>query len=131
MSIVNDDLPLPDTPVTTTNWLRGIRTVIFFKLLERAPTTTISFLYVVLLTIVRSWCLFGFSVFRTVDMWRLSCKDSLFMMFFIAGLVLFCASMLSLFAGRAKILLVWYIDGFVVGVCCELLYFGFGDGVRF
>ena len=32
VSIVNEDLPEPDTPVTTTNLFRGIVTVTFFKL---------------------------------------------------------------------------------------------------
>src|SRR4030042_2711996 len=33
------DLPLPETPVMQVNFCRGISTLIFFKLFNRAPTT--------------------------------------------------------------------------------------------
>jgi hypothetical protein len=35
--MVSDDFPEPDTPVTTTSLLRGIVTVIFFRLCTLAP----------------------------------------------------------------------------------------------
>src|SRR5438067_6629276 len=37
VSMVKEDFPDPDTPVTTTSLLRGISTEIFFKLCTRAP----------------------------------------------------------------------------------------------
>ena len=37
MSFINVDFPLPDTPVTTINLLRGIDTFIFFRLCSLAP----------------------------------------------------------------------------------------------
>jgi hypothetical protein len=35
-------LPEPLTPVTTTNWLRGMASDRFFKLCSRAPWTTMN-----------------------------------------------------------------------------------------
>ncbi len=40
MSKTNDDFPDPDTPVNTTNRLRGIRSDTFFRLLTRALRTS-------------------------------------------------------------------------------------------
>ena len=40
--MVSDDLPEPDTPVTTTNLLRGIATLMFFRLCTLAPLIKIS-----------------------------------------------------------------------------------------
>ena len=40
--MVSDDLPLPETPVTTINFPRGNATLTFFKLCTRAPTTSIA-----------------------------------------------------------------------------------------
>ena len=37
--MVKDDLPLPDTPVTTISLLRGKLTVTFLRLCTRAPFT--------------------------------------------------------------------------------------------
>jgi hypothetical protein len=37
VSNASDDLPEPDTPVTTVNWLWGIETETFFRLWVRAP----------------------------------------------------------------------------------------------
>src|SRR6188474_373492 len=40
VSNASDDLPDPDSPVTQTSALRGMRTVTFFRLCSRAPWTT-------------------------------------------------------------------------------------------
>jgi hypothetical protein len=40
--MVSDDLPDPETPVTTVNLFRGIVTVTFFKLCTLAPEMNIS-----------------------------------------------------------------------------------------
>src|SRR5512133_3895822 len=37
ISIINVDLPEPETPVTQTKRLRGILTLMFFRLFSRAP----------------------------------------------------------------------------------------------
>src|SRR5437764_15127980 len=41
VSKASDDLPEPDTPVMTTNLLRGTTTSIFLRLCSRAPRMTI------------------------------------------------------------------------------------------
>ena len=38
-----DDLPLPDSPVITTSWSRGISRSTFCRLCSRAPRTVIMF----------------------------------------------------------------------------------------
>jgi hypothetical protein len=38
--MVKEDLPLPETPVTTINWSLGKSTDTFFKLCTLAPTTS-------------------------------------------------------------------------------------------
>jgi len=43
VSIVNEDFPEPDTPVTTINLLRGKSTEIFFRLCTLAPFIWMSF----------------------------------------------------------------------------------------
>jgi hypothetical protein len=43
VSIVNEDLPEPDTPVTTINLLRGKSTEIFFRLCTLAPFISMEF----------------------------------------------------------------------------------------
>src|SRR5208337_5506617 len=40
VSNASDDLPDPETPVTTVNWLCGISKSMFFRLWTRAPRTT-------------------------------------------------------------------------------------------
>ena len=47
------DLPLPDTPVTTVNLLRGTFTSTFFRLFTRAPFTSIYFCVDLLLRILK------------------------------------------------------------------------------
>src|SRR5690606_40559020 len=44
VSIVRDDFPDPETPVTTTSLLRGMPTLTFFRLCTRAPLIRIIFL---------------------------------------------------------------------------------------
>src|SRR5687767_9198728 len=41
VSNASDDLPEPDSPVSTTSLLRGISTSMFLRLCSRAPLTTI------------------------------------------------------------------------------------------
>src|SRR6218665_946776 len=45
VSKARDDLPEPDSPVTTTSWSRGILMSTFFRLCSRAPRTRIASLY--------------------------------------------------------------------------------------